>query len=112
MLSWRLKDWSVLEQLALQALKLNDNDALAWLGLAEAQLRKRLPDKAETAAMRAIGLNFYLSDAHFVLARALVAQGKWQQVHNPLQTYLKLQPNNRAAAKYAERVERQSKAEA
>ena len=68
----------------------------------------RLPAEAETAATRALGLNFYLSDAHFVLARALVAQGKWQQAHNPLQTLLRLQPNNRAAANYAKRMEREA----
>jgi len=100
----RLRDWNALADLAQQALKLDDNNALAWLGLAEAQLRKRLAAEAEEAALRAIGLNYYLSQAHFVLARALVAQGKWQQARDTMQTILRLQPSNRAAAAYAKRM--------
>ena len=103
----RLRDWNALADLAQQALKLDDNDALAWLGLAEAQLRKRLAAEAEEAALRAIGLNYYLSQGHFVLARALIAQGKWQQARDTMQTLLLLQPDNRAAAAYAKRMGRQ-----
>ena len=103
----RLRDWNALADLAKGALKLDDNDALAWLGLAEAQLRKRLAAKAEEAALRAIGLNYYLSDAHFVLARALIAQGKWQQARDTMQTLLQLQPTNRAAAAYVKRMGQQ-----
>lgn len=100
----RLREWDALADLANQALKLDDNDALAWLGLAEAQLRKRLAAEAEQAALRAIGLNYYLPQAHFVLARALIAQGKWQPARDTMQTLLQLQPNNRAAAAYAKRM--------
>ena len=103
----RLRDWNALADLAKGALKLDDNDALAWLGLAEAQLRKRLAAEAEEAALRAIGLNYYLSDAHFVLARALIAQGKWQQARDTMQTLLQLQPTNRAAAAYVKRMGQQ-----
>ena len=103
----RLRDWNALADLAKQALKLDDNDALAWLGLAEAQLRKRLAAEAESAALRAIGLNYYLSQAHFILARALIAQGKWQPARDTMRTLLRLQPNNRAAAAYAKRMGQQ-----
>jgi hypothetical protein len=103
----RLRDWNALADLAKQALKLDDNDALAWLGLAEAQLRKGLAAEAEEAALRAIGLNYYLAQAHFVLVRALIAQGKWPQARDTMQTLLQLQPNNRAAAAYANRMGRQ-----
>jgi len=100
----RLRDWNALADLAKQALKLDDNDALAWLGLAEAQLRKQLAAEAEEAALRAIGLNYYLAQAHFVLARAFIAQGKWQQARDTMQTIQMLQPSNRAAAAYAKRM--------
>jgi hypothetical protein len=100
----RLRNWNALADLAKQALKLDDNDPLAWLGLAEAQLRKHLAVEAEEAALRAIGLNYYLSQAHFVLARAFIAQGKWQQARDTMQTLQMLQPNNRAAAAYAKRM--------
>jgi tetratricopeptide (TPR) repeat protein len=103
----RLREWTPLAELAQEALKLDDNEPLAWLGLAEAQLRKRLPAEAEEAALRAISLNYYLPQAHFVLARALIAQSKWQEARNAMQTLLRLQPNNRAAATYAKRLEQQ-----
>lgn len=105
MLLLRLREWTPLAELAKEALKLDDNEPLAWLGLAEAQLRQRLPAEAEEAALRAIGLNFYQPQAHFVLARALIAQSKWQAARETMQTLLRLQPNNRAAATYAKRLE-------
>jgi hypothetical protein len=76
------------------------------MGLGEAKLRTRRAAEAEEAAMRAIGLNYYLPQAHFVLARALVAQGKWQEAHQAMQTLLKLQPGNRVAATYSQRLPR------
>ncbi len=103
----RLREWTPLAELAREALKLDENEPLAWLGLAEAQLRRRLPAEAEEAALRAIGLNYYFPQAHFVLARALIAQSKWQQARESMQTLLRLQPNNRAAAAYAKRVGQQ-----
>ena len=63
--------------------------------------------EAEQAALRAIGLNYYLSQAHFILARALIAQGKWQPARDAMRTLLRLQPNNRAAAAYAKRMGQQ-----
>jgi hypothetical protein len=104
MLLLRLRDWSALADLAQQALKLDENEPLAWLGLAEAQLRQRHAAEAEEAALRAIGLNYYLPQAHFVLARALLAQGKWEQAWDTMHVLLQLQPNNRAAATYAKRM--------
>jgi hypothetical protein len=100
----RLREWDALAELAKQALALDDNDAMAWLGLAEARLRKRMAAAAEEAALRAIGINYYLSQAHFVLARALVAQGKWQPAREAMQTLLQLQPGNRAAGGYVKRM--------
>jgi tetratricopeptide (TPR) repeat protein len=100
----RLREWSALAELAQQALKQDENEPLAWLGLAEAQLRKRLAAEAEEAALRAIGLNYYMPQAHFVLARAFIAQGKWQQARETMQILLRLQPANRVAATYAKRI--------
>jgi tetratricopeptide (TPR) repeat protein len=102
----RIREWKALEELAEQALKIDENEPLAWMGLGEAKLRTRRAAEAEKAAMRAIGLNYYLPQAHFVLARALVAQGKWQEAHQAMQTLLKLQPGNRVAATYSQRLPR------
>ena len=103
----RLRDWDALAELAQAALGLDDHEALAWVGLAEAQLRKGFAAKAEESALRALGLNYCLPHAHFVLARALVAQGKWQQAGDAMRLLLQLQPNNRAAATYAKRMRQQ-----
>ena len=107
MLLLQLREWNPLAELAREALKLDENEPLAWLGLAEAQLRLRHPAEAEEAALRAIGLNYYQPQAHFVLARALIAQSKWQPAREVMQTLLRIQPNNRAAASYARRLEQQ-----
>jgi tetratricopeptide (TPR) repeat protein len=100
----RLREWNALEELAKRALELNENEPLAWLGLAEAQLRKGQAADAEQAALRAIGLNYFLPQAHFVLARALVAQSKWDEARQVSQTLLRLQPENRTAATYFRRI--------
>jgi tetratricopeptide (TPR) repeat protein len=100
----RLREWSLVADLARQALKQDENEPLAWAGLAEARLRQRQPAEAEEAALRAIRLNYYLPEAHFVLARALISQGKWEQGRQALQTLHRLQPGNRAAALYSRRA--------
>jgi hypothetical protein len=65
--------WNALEDLAKQALKLDDNDALAWLGLAEAQLRK---DSGRGRAPRGpIRPNYYLAGSFRVGAGAHARRG-------------------------------------
>ena len=61
--------------------------------------------EAAEAAARAIGLTYFLPDAHFVMARALTAQGKWQEATEAMQTLRKLQPDNRVAAAYSRRLQ-------
>lgn len=53
-------------------------------------------------------LQFFLPDAHFVLARGLLAQGRWQEAKEAMQTLLKLQPSNRAAAMYYKRMSQEN----
>jgi len=104
MIYWRLREWKALAGLASEALQRDENEALAWLALAEASLRLREPARAVEAAHRALGLNYFLPQAHLVLARALVIQGKWTEAREAMQTVLRLQPNNRAAAAYSRRT--------
>ncbi len=111
MLLWRLRQWPKLAELARQALSRDENEPMAWLGLAEASLRQRQPAEAAEAASRAIRLNYYLAQAHFILARALLAQGKWNEAREAMQVLLRLQPANRAAAIYAKRLQRTSESE-
>ena len=100
----KLRDWDALAEIARKALSMDDQDAIAWLGLAAAQLRKGNSKDAEQAALRAIGLKYFLPDAHFILARALVLQGRWAEAGEAMQTLLKIQPYNRSAATYYRRM--------
>lgn len=101
---WRLREWKPLGELARQVLQRDENQPLAWLGLAEASLRLREPGKAAEAARRAIALNYFQPQAHLVLARALLTQGKWDEAREAMQTVMRLQPNNRAADAYSRRT--------
>ncbi len=100
----RLREWDALEQIARRALGMDEQEPIAWLGLAAAQLRKGKPKEAEESAARAISLKYFLPDAHFILARARVAQGRWQEAHDAMQALLKIQPQNRTAATYLKRI--------
>jgi predicted AlkP superfamily phosphohydrolase/phosphomutase/Flp pilus assembly protein TadD len=100
----RLREWDALAQIARQALATNEQEPIAWLGLAAAQLRQGNAAEAAEAAGRAIGLKYFLPDAHFILARALVALGRWPEAREAMQTLLKLQPGNRVAATYFQRM--------
>jgi predicted AlkP superfamily phosphohydrolase/phosphomutase/Flp pilus assembly protein TadD len=111
MLLLRLREWDKLAELAKRALLLDENDAIAWLGLAEALLRKGEAPKAAEAAQRAIALKYFLSDAHYVLARALLAQGLWPEARDAMQTLLKLQPSHRTAPAYLKRMQQEGKPE-
>ncbi|HEY1787672.1 MAG TPA: tetratricopeptide repeat protein [Verrucomicrobiae bacterium] len=100
----RLRQWDSLEKLARGALSMDDQNPIAWLGLAEALLRKRQGQAAAEAAVRAIGLKYFLPDAHFILVRALLAEGKWAQARDAMEALQKIQPDNRAAAMYSKRM--------
>lgn len=100
----RLREWRVLADLARRALELDATDALAWMALAEAELRMGKPEAAEQSAWRAIQIKYFLPRAHFVLARALVAQSRWPEARQALATLHRLQPGNRAAEAYTRRL--------
>jgi len=112
MLLLRLREWNELANLAREALKHDENDPIVWLGLAAASLRLQKPAEAEQAARHAIQLKYFLPDAHFVLARALVAQNKWNEARECLSAVMKLQPNNKAVAGYNRRLSSSLSAEA
>lgn len=105
----RMRQWDELAELAREGLALDERDPIAWLGLATALLRTGHASEAADAAVRAIGLRYFLPDAHFVLVRALVAEGRWAQAQDAMEALLKIQPNNRAAAIYSQRIAHQSK---
>jgi Tfp pilus assembly protein PilF len=100
----RLREWDALAELARAAIALDENEPLAWLGLAEAMLRRSHAAEAEEAARRAIQLKYFLPDAHFILARALVAQNKWNEARETMSGLMKLQPWNKTAAGYNRRI--------
>jgi predicted Zn-dependent protease len=103
-----LREWKALADLARMALKSDETDPLVWLALAESSLRLQQPAEAEQAAQRAIQLKYFMPDAHFVLARALVAQNKWAAARETMAGLLTLQPDNKAVAGYHRRLQRNS----
>lgn len=100
----RLHEWDRLEELARLGIAMDEREPMAWLGLAAALLRKRRAAEAADAAARAIHLKYFLPDAHLVLARALIAQGKWAPARDALEALEKIQPNTRAAAAYSRKI--------
>ena len=100
----RLHEWDRLENLARRGIALDDQEPMAWLGLAAALLQKHQAAEAAEAAMRAISLKYFLPDAHLILARALIAQGNWVQARDALEALEKIQPNTRAAAAYSRKI--------
>lgn len=100
----RLREWSALESLARLALEQQQDNPIAWLGLAEALLRKKKPEEAAQAASRAVQLNFSLAEGHLVLARAQLAQSQWQAASESLRKLRQLQPDNTVAATYDRRM--------
>ncbi len=101
-----LREWKTVAELAKAALKRDESDPIVWLGLAEASLRQGQPTQAEDAARRAIQLKYFLPDAHFIFARALVAQNKWAKARDALSALLKIQPDNKSAAGYNKLLQR------
>lgn len=97
-----MREWNKLEGVARAVLNQNEQDEIAWLGLAEAKLRKRDFPTAEAAAKRAIGLRFFLPDAHLVLARALAGQGKHLAAVQAGQRLIEIDPGNTVAQKYVD----------
>jgi hypothetical protein len=105
----RLREWNAVADLSQAALKQDENDPLVWLGLAEASLRLHQTAAAENAARRAIQLKYFLPDAHFILARALVAQNKWPEARAAMAALRELQPENKSAAGYDKLLTRAAK---
>jgi len=100
-----LREWDKLEACARAVLKHNEDDEIAWLGLAEASLRRRDFDTAAVAAKRAMGLRFALADAHLAFARALVGKGLFLAAIQALERLLQVDPSNAVAQNYLRRLQ-------
>jgi predicted AlkP superfamily phosphohydrolase/phosphomutase/tetratricopeptide (TPR) repeat protein len=75
-----------------RALELDPDSALAHLGVARCLLRSRSYEPAAEAAMRAIGLEFSLGDAHLCLGKALARIGRTQRAVEALETAVRYLP--------------------
>jgi hypothetical protein len=106
-----VRDWETLERQADNLLRVDPRCEMAWVGLAEALLRRGKPGLAAAAAMRAIGLNFFLPDAHFILARSLAAQSMWLAALQSMERLLAMQPENELARGYVRRLGRMLRGE-
>jgi tetratricopeptide (TPR) repeat protein len=99
-----LREWTTLEKCARSVLAQTERDELAWLGLAEASLRHRDYDTAELAATRAIGLQYFMPDAHLALSRALAGKGLYLAATQVADRLVAMDPKNKVAAIYARRL--------
>lgn len=99
-----LREWTTLERCARAVLDQTETDELAWLGLAESSLRRRDFDTAEVAAKRAIGLQYYMPDAHLALSRALAGKGLYLAATQAADRLVAMDPKNKVAANYARRL--------
>lgn len=99
-----LREWNKLDACARAVLKHDADDEIAWLGLAEAALRRQDFDTAAEAAKRAMALRFSLPDAHFALARALAGKGMFFAATEAIERLLHLDPANAAASTYLRRL--------
>lgn len=101
-----LRNWEDLDKFARLLIQQNDRDEIAWLGLAEASLRLGNPRAASAAARQAIGLKFFLPEAHMVLARALARDGMPLAAIEATERLLKIHPDNPTARIYLRRLRR------
>jgi len=101
-----LREWDQLEACARTVLKQNENDEIAWLGLAEASLRRRDFDTAVAAAKRAMAIRFALADAHLVYARALAGKGMHLAAIEAIERLLSVDPDNEFAKAHLRRLRR------
>ncbi|WP_193212328.1 tetratricopeptide repeat protein [Luteolibacter marinus] len=98
-----LREWELLEKCARSVLGHGD-DEVAWLGLAEALLRRRDLDGAAKAAQRAIGIRYCFPEAHLALARAFAAQGMIRVAVEALDRLLRISPGDELARAYRRRL--------
>jgi len=93
----RLNRWDDAERSFRAVIDLDRDSAEGWAGLARCLAEKGSYRKAADAAMEAIGLNFELPGAHFVLGVSLARLGRIQRAIQAFEACLVLAPNNAAA---------------
>jgi len=101
-----LREWDQLEICARTVLKQNENDEIAWLGLAEVSLRHRDFDTAVVAAKRSMGIRFALPGAHLAYARALAGKGMHLAAIEAVERLRSVFPDNEFAQAYLRRLRR------
>ena len=75
-----------------EALRIDPDSPAAHLGVAKCCLRLREPEKAANAALRALGLEFGLSEAHWVLGIALARLGRTDRAITAIEASLRFAP--------------------
>lgn len=93
----RLDRWDDAERSFRALLELDGDSPDGWAGVARCLLEKGRFRKAADAAMEAIGLNFDLPGAHFVLGVALSRLGRIPRAIQAFESCLTLAPQSAAA---------------
>jgi predicted AlkP superfamily phosphohydrolase/phosphomutase/predicted Zn-dependent protease len=106
---FRHRRWQDAEQAYAEVLHLREEDAMAWMGTAICRLRRGDPRGAIDAALEAVGLEFALPRAHFVLGVACMKIGQNQRAEQALKTAIRFFPKFAAAHYYLARLYRRQR---
>lgn len=88
----RLRRWEDGERAFRNALKIDQDNAMAWQGLSTVQLRLKQWETAAESALHAIGLLYHLPQAHFNLGVALTRLGDARRAIQAFEAVLAINP--------------------
>jgi tetratricopeptide (TPR) repeat protein len=102
----QLRRWDEAAQICRQVINLDANHALAWIGLAHAQLHSRRYSEAVDSALTAIGLEFGQPLAHYNLGMALIRLNELDRAADAFETALRFSPAFFAAHRWLQEIYR------
>jgi tetratricopeptide (TPR) repeat protein len=97
---FRLRRLGDAEENFRKALEIDPNLAKAWCGLASALTAQKRYSEAAEAAMEAVGLEYSMPVAHFLLGVALAQAGSTESGVRALETCVKLYPQSLLAHRW------------
>jgi tetratricopeptide (TPR) repeat protein len=87
-----------------KVLELDPDRTAAWTGLAAVLLAQKRPVEAAEAAMEAVGRDFSVGTAHYLLGAALARAGSFDRAVQALENCVKLQPHSYLAHRWLQEI--------
>ncbi len=100
----RRRMWRAARRAFLKALQIDEDSAIAHEGLAQCYLAMLSPERAASAALRAIGLMHCFPEAHFDLGLAMVRLGNYPRAVQAFETCIYYQPQHIRATRWLGRL--------